>query len=73
MPFAISGHPIRREDIEFTWLFCISTGHENKFLPIRTEHGKGIKPGMNGDSFQSGPIRVDQVETEFAALFLMEV
>jgi hypothetical protein len=73
MPSAILWTPIRREDIEFTWLFCISIGHENKLLPIRTEHGKGIESGVKGDSFQSGPIRIDQVETEFPTLWLMEV
>ena len=73
MPSAILGTPICHEDIEFAGLFGVSIRDEDEFLTLWTEHGKRIKPRMKCNSLQSRPVGMDEVETEFPTLGLMEV
>ncbi len=68
-----SGDPISKEDVELAGMFCVPIRNKDQSLPIWTEHGKGIKPRMKGDSLRSRPVHIDKGKIESSALGLMEV
>src|SRR5215471_17219716 len=57
-------HPIRNEDVRFTFRFPMPVGSPDQLLPIIGEHRKSVEPFVKRDLLKSGTVAVDQEKVE---------